>query len=743
MQSSPANLKYLGQLGGLAFLAAFALFLIEPVVGEILTPSWGGVPAVWLACLLFFQTVLFLGYIAIWIGTSLFPKIVLPAYCLGLGLATILLLWVPLPMEPDDLWVNTFSPSMGVMGFLGSHLFLVTLCLAGTSTLTQFLLGQAIPGRVTRLYSYSNAGSFLALLAFPLFIEPFTTRHQQWGIFTTLVGLQTILALFFMFRNRWLLAKNHWYTRANPLRGLAHKNRVWWLLIPLCSSALLCGVTNHLATEVASVPFLWILPLALFLLSYVIAYSEIPSFLLGLIQRYSPVWVVLVFFFLSLTGLELSLGTLLVPLVLHLGCFFLLCILLHHLLFTLQPESATLGAYYAVISLGGLLGTLFQALIFPLVFARVGIWEYPICLSAAMFLLGWARVHAFAFKPVLVLTCGGIGVLWALYLLFGQMNPSQQPNLAAIVAGILFVLCLFWAEHGQVFSTSLLIAYFGLILLLFSTGKDAEIHRNSFGILKITKEENQNQTKTFLYHGNTIHGIQSSAERDPDGRFLPLSYYGNKGPAGDAMAKVQKAHILGAKIGIIGLGVGSLAWYGRPQDHLDFMELDPAVGEIALNPNRFQFLDQALSSIRIQYGDGRRTLANSQDSYDLLVLDAFSSDTVPVHLLTKESVAIYLSRLATEGSLLCHVSNRHFDLLRVMAGWEKITKLRGYLFDDRDIGPDRIKQGFSPSQWVLWSRDPKIQISLAKDYRWQPLAKTIAPVIWTDDHHSILGLLKW
>ena len=228
----------------------------------------------------------------------------------------------------------------------------------------------------------------------------------------------------------------------------------------------------------------------------------------------------------------------------------------------------------------------------------------------------------------------------------------------------------------------------------------------------------------------------------PEGR-VGISYYGTTGPAGDAMEKVQKAHISGANIGIIGLGVGSLAWYGRPQDHLDFMELDPAVGEIAQNPNRFQFLDQALSSFQIQYGDGRRTLANSKDSYDLLILDAFSSDTVPVHLLTQESLAIYLARLEKEGSLLCHVSNRHFDLLRVMAGWEKVSRLRCYLFDDTDIGPDRIKQGFSPSQWVLFTKDPKIRTTLETDYRWQPLSKSLTPVVWTDNHHSILGLLKW
>ncbi len=743
MQTTAAKSHLLGPLRRLAFLSAFALFFVEPVVGEILTPSWGGIPAVWLSCLLFFQTVLFLGYIAIWIGTSLFPKAALPTYCFGLGMATLLLLWSPLPLEPGEQWVNAPTPSLGVLGFLGTHLLLVTLCLAATSTLTHFVLAKATPGRVTGLYSFSNAGSFLALLAYPFLIEPFTTRQQQLGIFSFLIGLQAILTLFFMIRHRAVLAKILGQPSGNPFPGLVHKNSFWWLLIPVCSSSLLCGVTNHLATEVASVPFLWILPLALYLLSYVIAYGEISTTALGLIQRYTPVWVVFVFFFLSLNGLELSTGTLLVPLILHLGCFFLLCILLHHLLANLQPASTTLGAYYAVTSLGGLLGTLLQTLIFPLVFARVGIWEYPLFIAGGIFVLGWARKQTLAMKPIFFFTSGWIGVLFVLFLTLGPLDPSQQPTLTAIVSGILFVVCLLWADDGRILASSLLFAYFGLIVGLFSSGNDTEIHRNSFGILKISQQESDNQTKTILYHGNTIHGIQASALRDAEGRFLPLSYYGSKGPAGDAMAKVQKTHILGAKIGIIGLGVGSLAWYGRPQDQLDFMELDPAVGVIAQNPKRFSFLDQALSPIQIQYGDGRRTLAHSLESYDLLVLDAFSSDTVPVHLLTREAVAIYLARLEKEGSLLCHVSNRHFDLLRVMAGWEKEMRLPCYLFDDRDIGPNRIKQGFSPSQWVLFTKSPKIRVALASDVRWQRLSKNLAPVVWTDNHHSILGLLKW
>lgn len=748
MNASQIQPRIAGTLSALVFVSAFALFIIQPVLGEILTPAWGGTPTVWLSCLLFFQTALFMGYFLAWMGTLLFPRGSFLIYCINLIFGIFLLLLAPPPFEPETFWVDSFPTSLGVIGYLGTHLLVVVLGISTTSTLAHHFLGHLISGRTTQLYSYSNAGSFLALLAYPLVIEPNTTRLQQIHLFTFLVCLQTILAFLFWTSNRkfFFLIPLH---SIGFSRSFSWKpGYLLWLLIPICTSALLCGVTNHISTEIASVPFLWILPLALYLLSYVIAFGNCPPGVLSLLNRYLPVWVALLFFFLSLNGLELSSGTILVPLFIHLGCFFVLCILLHYLLHEKRPKNdstntSQLGAYYAIMSFGGLLGTLLQTLVFPIVFSRFGLWEYPLALAGGIYLLGFSQVATQPRWVQMALPFAIAFFLCLFHIVHGPLDNAVFPTLAAAIAGILFFACIAFAKDKRTLATSLILSFLGLVVMVFAPEKETEIRRNSFGVLKIVKTQKNGTNQTLLYHGNTIHGIQSDGQKDSLGRFIPLSYYGSEGPAGDAVFKLRKAHPTGFNIGIIGLGVGSMAWFGRPQDRLDFFELDPAVGEVAENPKLFDFLNQCTSPYRIFYGDGRRSIKSHPDRFDLLVLDAFSSDTVPIHLLTREAMEVYWAQLEEHGSLLCHVSNRHFELLRLMKGWELTSGQTAFLFDDRDIGPERVAQGFSPSQWVLFTKNRNFQRTLERDSRWQALHPELGPVFWTDDHHSILGLLKW
>ncbi len=735
-------------LGTLAFISALALFLIQPVVGEILTPSWGGTPTVWLACLLFFQIVLFIGYFLAWIGSLLYPRGAFLIYLLNLVFGLLLLILNPLPLEPESYWINSQSTSLGVVGYLGAHLFVIILGLSTTSTLLQHVLSQLNSGKATQLYAYSNAGSFLALLAFPLIIEPNTSRIQQIQLFTFLVSFQTILGFFFWLQNR----KSFLVIPASGISFFENfkleKDSKWWILIPICTSGILCGVTNHLATEIASVPFLWILPLAIYLLSYVIAFSNFPDTFIFLIYRYFPIFSSLLFFLLSLTGLELASGTIIVPLFIHFGCLFFICVLLHHLLYEKRPknestEGKSLGFYYCLIALGGLLGTLLQAIAFPVVFARLGVWEYPLAMAAGIFLLGCSKNPKI---PVLIewaIPATIPFVLIGLRMVVGPLDTTHYPTLTSTISGILFFGCLALAKDGRILGTSLIISFLCLILFLFTPEAETEIRRNTFGVLKISKTQKNGSNQTLLYHGSTIHGIQSEALKDSEGRFIPLSYYGSDGPAGDAFSKLQKVHSHGVNIAIIGLGAGSMAWFGRPQDQIHFFELDPAVGEIAENPKQFQFLSQCASPYRIHFGDGRRILTANTDKYNLLILDAFSSDTVPIHLLTLEALEGYWKHLEPNGTLLCHVSNRHFDLLRLMKGWEKSIGIAGHLFDNRDLMPEKIAQGFSPSQWVIFTKDRNLQQLIHKSGSWQNIPDTLDPVIWTDDHHSILGLLKW
>lgn len=748
MKPPKNHAKHAGILGTLAFISALALFLIQPVVGEILTPAWGGTPTVWLACLLFFQIVLFLGYFLAWIGSSLYPSRAFLIYLFNLALGLLLLILNPPSLEPESYWVNSLSTNLGVVGYLGAHLFVIVLGLSTTSTLLQHIKSQIHSGKATQLYAYSNAGSFLALLAFPLIIEPNTSRAQQIQVFTFLVCLQTILGFVFWLQYRKSFAVIPPSGNSFFENFKIEKDSKSWILIPICTSGLLCGVTNHLATEIASVPFLWILPLAIYLLSYIVAFGDFPEKIIFLIYRYFPIFSVLLFFLLSLSGLELASGTIIVPLCIHFGCLFFICLLLHHLLHEKRPKnestrSASLGFYYCLIALGGLLGTLLQSMVFPVVFARLGVWEYPLAMAAGIFLLGCSK-NPKLLDPIQWAIPVTIPLLLiSLRMVIGPLDPTQNPTLASTISGILFFGCLALAKDGRILATSLIFVFLGLILFLFTPEAETEIRRNTFGVLKISKTQKNGSNQTLLYHGSTIHGIQSDVQRDSDGRFIPLSYYGSDGPAGDAFLKIQKTHANKLNIGIIGLGAGSMAWFGRPQDQIVFFELDPAVGEIAENPKQFQFLSQCASSYRIHFGDGRRMVTANSDKYNLLVLDAFSSDTVPIHLLTREALEGYWKHLEPNGTLLCHVSNRHFDLLRLMKGWEKSTGIAGRLFDNRDLSPEKIAQGFSPSQWVIFTKDRNLQQLIDKSGFWQNLPKDLDPVIWTDDHHSVLGLLKW
>ena len=748
MNAPPIQPNVNRSLGIITFVSALALFFIQPVVGEILTPAWGGTPTVWLACLLFFQTVLFIGYFLAWVGNTLYPRASFTFYCLTLLFGLLLLILTPPPTEPESFWIDWLPTNMGVVGYLGAHLLLIALGLSTTSTLAHHVLGNLNTGKITQLYAYSNAGSFLALLSFPLVIEPTTTRLQQIQIFTFLVLLQTIISFTFLLSNQKLLQTIR--STSNRLNGIFvfNKETKWWILIPICTSSLLCGVTSHISTEIASVPFLWILPLALYLLSYVISFGNCPKLLIFLLNRYAPILSTLLFFILSLSGLELSSGTIIVPLFIHFGCFFIVCIILHHILHEKRPQnqspnSPSLGFYYCMMSLGGLLGTLLQCLVFPVAFSHLGLWEYPLAIAGGIFLVG---CHSTTQRPTLAQWALPVSIpllVLTIRIVLGPLDNTIHPTLASTITGGLFFVCLACAKDGRVLGTSLILGFVSLTLLLFAPEDETEIRRNTFGVLKVIKRTKNEDKQTLLYHGNTIHGIQSEALKDGQGRLIPLSYYGLDGPAGDAFTKLQRIHTQKMNVGIIGLGVGSMAWYGRPQDQIDFFELDPAVGEIAENPKQFQFINQCASAYKIHFGDGRRMVNTHSSKFNLLVLDAFSSDTVPIHLLTQEALEVYWSHLEQNGTLLCHVSNRHFDLLRLMKGWEKVSGKTGYLFDNRDLAPGRIAQGFSPSQWVIFTKDNNLLTALERDIRWQGLAPGLDSVTWTDDHHSILSLLKW
>jgi len=725
-----------------AFSSAFLLFVIQPIAGEILTPVVGGGSLAWITCLLFFQVALFAGYSLAWFLIARFPQRVMGIqavlYFVGL------IAWVFRPeasLDPSS-WDPAFPIQFRILGYLSLQFLLPVLSLATTSTITQHEAGTVVGSRASQLYAWSNAGSFLGLLAFPFALEPWTTRIQQLQIFPLGLAWLGLLSLCGAgLRGNAPLAFPTPPTRET--RGHSGGISWQWLLIPFLTSALLCGVTGHLSSELASVPFLWVVPLGLFLVSFVIAFSQGFSLAISLCNRVLPMSLTLAFFFLGVSGLELAAGTVAIPLVVHLLAFFCLILRLNVLLHESKPAPDQLARYYFFLALGGLLGTAFQSLLTPILFRQIGYAEYPLSLFAGTLVLGWAARPRFpqvgelgVLTLILVVSLAGI-----IGLRF--LDPVWQGKAHALVVGVALVASYTLSGRLLWFSVGSGAALLGAWVSLLGSQNIVATIRNEYGTIRIAVVRDEGGERRVLYHGGTIHGIQSESMKDAGGRHLPLSYYGNQGPVGSLIRKMSQGKRPPLKAGLIGLGVGSIAWYAPEGADWTYFELDPAVAWAAQDSGYFSFLEEARSRPRVVLGDGRFQLAASPGNLDLLILDAFSSDTIPIHLLTIEALDLYLAKLGEGGTLLCHISNRHFDLLPVMAGWQKQRRVRVQYFDDSSIHPASISEGYSPSQWVAITKEPSLVEALRKDYRWSDLPTGIPPVIWTDDHHSVLWVLKW
>lgn len=733
-------------LAFVSFLSAFLLFLIQPVTGEILTPAAGGSSVAWITCLLFFQVVLFLGYGFAWFLTHRFSE----KAGLIQGLLILIgggFLWAfPPPLQPEPYFFDSLPIQWGVLGYLTLHFFIPVLALAATSTITQHCAASVVGENASRLYAWSNAGSFTALLSFPFFWEGMTTRLEQiqmvW-VGMLVQGSLFLLVSFIVEQVRHGAPQQVSEIDLSTPAGLPGHFDWGWLAIPFITSALMCGVTGHLSNEVASVPFLWIAPLALFLLGFILAFSSSFGLLARVLRRLLPLFLVLTFFFLALTGLELTHGTIIVPLIVHLFTFFILCFLLNDQLHSSRPSHHQLARFYFFLALGGLAGTAFQALLAPILFSRLGYPEYPLALLVAMGLLGYTKnPFRLNFSQGLILTLIFLLSIGSIFLLRG-LDPNSQSFQVAACVGTLLILSYPLCDHLGWFSVASAMVLSGSWLGLMESNRVLITERNAYGMIRIAQVPDGEWDKNLLLHGGTIHGIQSTGQKDDLGRFKPLSYYGERGPAGFIFNKLESLEVTNKKVGVIGLGVGSLSWYAHTQESWTFFELDPAVGWAATDSGYFSFVGQAKSRPNIVFGDGRRRLSQSEGNFDLLILDAFSSDTIPVHLLTLEALDLYLSQLGPNGTLLCHISNRHFDLLPVINGWEVARGLKFHFRDDRDQHPESIKQGYSPSQWVTLTRNPDLLKALKKSTKWNSLPEDFRPLIWTDDHHSVFSVLKW
>ena len=715
------------------FLSAGLLFWIQPLIAKTLLPLLGGAPAVWNTCLLFFQTMLLLGYVYALVSSRWLSLRAQAAVHVGL----LLLIAIYLFRFPVHAPVLTASqqgtPTLWLLENLlfsiGPPFFIISasnpLLQSWFSRLQHYLSIDPY-----FLFAASNAGSLIALLAFPLVLEPALGLNQQFQFWRAgFVGLITLTAVIAAVAAR----HNHLPRELNETDSnddVTGLRRLRWLALAFVPSSLMLGVTTYITADVAAVPLLWVIPLALYLLTFVIAFTK-TRFALAL-DRLVMVGALVVTLILASGATEpawlLILGNLLF--------FFVAALMCHGQLADDRPSVSHLAEYYLWIAIGGALGSVFNVLLAPVLFHSVV--EYPLAIVLACILLRReSETRSRSFYLDLIYPLGLFIITVSLALLVTSLRPGSSIVNLLIVLGVpLMIINHFFRERPLRFGLGLCAVM--LASVYYSGATEPTIHqaRNFFGTSRVTTDSTGRINN--LYSGNTIHGRQFVEQAR---RCEPLSYHHENGPLGQVMA-VFNAAPANARVAVIGLGVGAMASYSQPGQEWTFYEINPDVIELARNSQYFTYLQNCASgSLSVIEGDARLNLQNAEPGYyGVIVLDAFSSDAIPVHLITEQALDLYLSKLAEGGMLAFQISNRSLNLKPILTDLAESRKLVCIGFDD--LKPSSF-EGKDPSQWVVMARSlPEIS-NLSINSQWKRLNGRKGGRVWSDDFSNIFQAIRW
>jgi spermidine synthase len=673
-------------LGTTILLSAFLVFQVQPIISKSILPWFGGSPAVWTTCLLFFQVLLFAGYayahLLSRLSVSGQAKIHVPL----LGIAACLL-----PIIPQPHWQPTGSeqPAAHILWLLLAHVGLPYFLLSATGPLVQSWFSRAANDESPyRLYALSNVGSLGALLSYPVIFEPaFGTQAQGrlWSIGFGVFTATCALALLIVWKRT--AGTSH---RAAPSVSPPAKQHPYltWLGLPALASVLLLATTNHVCQDVAVIPFLWILPLSLYLTTFIICFDRE--------SWYSARWYGL----LAIVLVLMASGVLLVDYipglmfeaVLYLAIMFCGCMICHGELVRCKPAARHLTIFYLTVAGGGALGGIFVGLLCPIVFE--GFVEMQLAL-------------------ILIFALAVVGLL---------RNLDRSAWLA---------------EHKRIATAALLVALLtvlrGQVTAIKDTGHYAT--RNFYGVLRLKGEDSLDPLRTgkYMMHGRIAHGFQHT---HPQKRDLPTMYYARESGVGITLLNYPRRDAL--RVGVIGLGTGTIAAYGKPGDLIRFYEINPAV--VRLAQEEFTFLSDSAADVDVIIGDARLSMEReSACNYDVIVLDAFSGDAIPAHLMTAEAFDLYLRHLTSSGVIACNISNRHLDLERVLAPLAGRAKME-YL----SIMVDRDNESFrSPSHWFIMSRNGQLMNSDAMTSAARgDLGRYAHLPVWTDQYNNLFKILK-
>jgi hypothetical protein len=581
------------------------------------------------------------------------------------------------------------------------------------------------------LYGASNLGSLVALLGYPILLEPHLRITQQSSFWTVayIVFVLMVAACAVAMRNP---------NRAvGAVKVSVHSRIEWprrlkWVILAFVPASLMLGVTTYLTTDIASVPLLWVMPLALYLITFVAAFARKRLIATTLLSRALPIAVVALLFLL-LTDTR-NPAWLLVGL--HLLLFFIVALLCHRRLADDRPQAEHLTEFYLWLSVGGALGGSFNALLAPVVFR--GVAEYPLIIAVACAVCqGFNRTRPTWRDGALPGLLGAITAALALWASREHLAAGQWT--ALFMFGVPLLACYFLSKRPMRFALALGAVLLGAQCYTGIHGKTLHAERNFFGTIRVTLDPSGELRR--LYHGTTVHGCQFI---DAGRRGEPLAYYHRTGPFGIAFNTLA-ARLPNGRVGAIGLGAGAVATYARAGQQWTFYEIDPAIVRVARNTNFFSYLsDCTNAALDFKVGDARLRLREATPSaYGLIICDAFSSDVPPLHLMTRQAMELYLSKLAPGGALMFHISSRYLDFGPVLAGLAKQLSLYTLEFNEAAVDPKAMRNGKYPSRWVVLVREPKDFGQLASDPRWTPLDIRPNMRLWTDDYSNLLSIFDW
>jgi hypothetical protein len=703
------------------------------MIGKMVLPFLGGAASVWTTCVLFFQAMLLGGYMyAHLLGRidSVRRQIIIH----------VALLFAPLAFLPFHFHATPNSSASGnPAGWLMLQLLLTVgfpfFMISSTAPLLQNWLARTRDVDRTDpyfLYAASNAGSMLALVLYPFVVEPrfgVETQNRLWlaGYITLIVLLAGTCVLV------WKRTLGRSAVQLQRTSSVYVKGWLRWVTAAFVPSALMLAVTNHIAANLTSAPFLWIVPLAIYLLTFIQAFGT-RSDSSSRISRTIPV-VLLAGFPMVAAGVIVPPGLNWIVIVLHLILLYSGALLCHRALAASRPDPAHLTQFYFWVAVGGVVGGIFTALIAPAIFSTV--LEYPLLIATLPFFRTSAGRNATQGSPLsgllpAALFVSGVLILWILFR-FTVLGGNTEA-LALAHTAFIFV-CYKFRNNARQFAlafTALMIAYTVTLPEYIEGRSRLYVSRNFFGVKKITESGGFRR----LLHGDTTHGIEST---DPQRAGVPLSYYHSTGPVGDIHRMMDDRHTR-QRVGVIGLGSGSLATLGNAMRTVTFYEVDPEVEPIART--YFSFLGQCGTNCDVIVGDGRLQLSASPDrAYDLLMLDAFSSDSIPSHLLSREALSLYLAKLAPDGVLDFHVSNRYLNLRDLVSALVVDSGLVAFARFDK--AGDLRGEGKFDSDHIVAARSIEQLGSIPRTEGWTRISPSPDFQIWTDDYSNLLSLIRW